>query len=139
MQSPRRDTSGGVALGEGGLRRHEGARGGGSGEFLATCGGVNGPETRADQGVCVATRGSRYANSTRPKRATHDGRERGLRQVGIDLLRRTVLTLPTAKMVGCVLLPPRAVVLLLVVPRLIPLEGNQRGIETPQQFSTKSR
>ena len=41
-------------------------------ELLAACGRANGPETRADQGVCVATRGSRYANSTRPKRATHD-------------------------------------------------------------------
>lgn len=33
------------------LRRHEGARGGGSGELLAACGGANGPATRAKQGV----------------------------------------------------------------------------------------
>ena len=45
----RRDTRGGAAREEGGLRRHEGARGGGSGELLAACGGANGPETRADQ------------------------------------------------------------------------------------------
>ena len=73
----RRDTRGGAARGEGGLREHGGARGGGSGETLTACGGANGPETRADQGVCVATRGSRYAKSTRPKRATHEGENEG--------------------------------------------------------------
>ena len=60
-----RDTCGAAARGEGGLRDDEGARGGGSGEFLTACGGANGPRTRADQGVCVATRGFRYANSSR--------------------------------------------------------------------------
>ena len=44
----RRDTRGGAARGERGLRRHEGARGGGNGEFLTACGGANGPGTRAD-------------------------------------------------------------------------------------------
>ena len=73
----RRDTRGGAAREEGGLRRHEGARGGGSDEFLKACGSANGPETRADHAVCVATRGSRYAKSTRPKRATHEGENEG--------------------------------------------------------------
>ena len=77
MQSSRRDTSGGAARGEGGLRQHGRARGGGSGEFLTACGGANGPATRADQGLCVATRGSCHAQPTRPKRATHEGENEG--------------------------------------------------------------
>ena len=74
---PRRDTHGAAARGEGGLRRHGRARGGGSGEFMTACGGANGPATRADQGVCVATRGSCHAQPTRPKRATHEGENEG--------------------------------------------------------------
>ena len=73
----RRDTRGGAAREEGGLRRHEGARGGGSGKLLMACGGANGPATRADQGLCVATRGSCHAQPTRPKRATHERENEG--------------------------------------------------------------
>ena len=49
MQSSRRDTSGAGARGDGGLRRHEGARGGGSGELLAARGWANELATRADR------------------------------------------------------------------------------------------
>jgi hypothetical protein len=55
---------------------HEGARAGRSGENLGVCGRRKGPGTRGDQAVRVATRGSRYAPSTRLKSAPHDGRER---------------------------------------------------------------
>ena len=72
-----RDTCDAAARGEGGLRDDEGARGGGSGELLVACGGANGPTTRADQGLCVATRGSCHAQPTRPKRATHEGENEG--------------------------------------------------------------